>query len=259
MLIRRVQDEVLLVSQPAHSWVSGQLARAWATSEDDPMEPFEDVCLAAEQHDIGWLQWEASPTLNPETGLPFAFREMPRKMHLQIWGRARRYAMIYGRYPALLISMHGTGLFERFGPGDDAPANEKLQVDTFLRRERAAQQWLIESLGEDPTYQPYVDPDVLERNRNLMSLWDGFSLMICGGVDEDGVTMGEYLLSPSPESDAIEISPWPFRDDTVTVSFESRRLSETFDEQTRLHAALNEAEYTLVTQMLIPGSSDNDG
>ncbi len=256
MLIRPDIDGVLLISQPAHAWVSGQLARAWAAGDDGYFQPYEEICLAAEQHDIGWLQWEASPTLNPETGLPYAFREMPRKNHLQIWGRARRYAMIFGRYPALLISMHGTWLFEQFGPSDDAPRNEKLQVDTYLRRERASQQELIESLGQDHKYEDLVDPEVLQRNQQLISTWDGMSLMICGGVGQDGVTIGDYTIAPGAEEDELEVSPWPFREDELTVFAESRRIAGTFDRQTKMHAALNEAERFLLEFTLRPGSDE---
>lgn len=258
MLIRPDNDGVLLISQPAHAWVSGQLARAWARDEQGLFEPYEEVCLAAEQHDIGWLQWEASPKLNPETGLPYSFREMPRKNHLQIWSRARRYAIVYGRYPALLISMHGTWLFERFGPNEDAPENEKLQVETYLRRERASQQALIDSLARDPRYTDLVDPDTLNRNQELISIWDGMSLMICSGVAADGVTIGDYSLVPGDHDREIQIAPWPFRDDELTVFAESRRLVGTFERQTKMHSALGEAEQFVLELRLTPGDHRED-
>lgn len=253
MLIRPDNDSAILISQPAHAWVSGQLARAWSHDDGGLFAPYEEVCLAAEQHDIGWLLWEASPTLNPETGLPYAFREMPRKSHLQIWGRARRYAGVYGRYPALLISLHGTGLFERFGPGEDAPKNEQMLVETFLRRERDAQQRMIESLGADERYADFVAPDVLERNRSLISAWDGLSLIICSGVDPEGVTIGDYRLTPGESDSVIQIDPWPFRDDTVSVFAEASRITGRFERQTAMHAALKNAEQLVLEYSLVPG------
>ncbi|TVR75955.1 MAG: DUF3891 family protein [Sphaerobacteraceae bacterium] len=252
MLIRPDDDgAVVLITQPAHSWLSGQLARAWADDEE-PMSPREELCIAAEQHDIGWLQWEATPTLNQETGLPYSFREMPRKMHLQIWGRARRYAMIYGRYPALMISMHGTGLFERFGPSEDAPSNEKLQVDTFLRRERASQQQLIDALAADPRYEDVMDPEHLERNRSLMSVWDGLSLMICEGVDEEGVTIGDFTLMPGEEEETITVDPWPFRGTELEVFAEAKRLHGRFDRPVTLNGGLAQAEQFVLEWTLLP-------
>jgi hypothetical protein len=40
-----VRGDGLVIGQPAHAWVSGQLARAWA----GPVEPWEEVCLAASE------------------------------------------------------------------------------------------------------------------------------------------------------------------------------------------------------------------
>ena len=54
MLLREDGDAVVCIGQPAHAWLSGQLARAWAL---DPVEPWEEVCLAAEQHDLGMAGW----------------------------------------------------------------------------------------------------------------------------------------------------------------------------------------------------------
>ena len=59
------------------AWVSGELARAWGNEEFGQFVPPKELCLAAEQHDIGWLLWEQAPTLNPETGYPYRFTELP--------------------------------------------------------------------------------------------------------------------------------------------------------------------------------------
>ena len=71
MLIRPEPDGTFLaIGQASHAWLSGQLARAWGNERFGAVEPWEEVCLAAEQHDIGMAQWERAPTLNPDTGLP---------------------------------------------------------------------------------------------------------------------------------------------------------------------------------------------
>ena len=72
MLLRPDGDDTIVIGQPAHAWLSGQLARAW----DPRPEPWEEVCLAAEQHDIGMAEWELAPRLNPGTGLPRSFMEL---------------------------------------------------------------------------------------------------------------------------------------------------------------------------------------
>ena len=68
----------LAIGQPAHAWVSGQAARAWGNAAFAAPAPWEEVCLAAEQHDIGMAAWDLAPMLNPRTGRAYAFAEMQR-------------------------------------------------------------------------------------------------------------------------------------------------------------------------------------
>ena len=82
MLLRPDGDGVLAIGQPAHAWLSGQLARTWGNERFGTVEPWEEVCLAAEQHDAGMAEWERRPTLNPGTGLPRSFMELPLGEHL---------------------------------------------------------------------------------------------------------------------------------------------------------------------------------
>jgi len=89
MLYRAISEELICITQPTHAWVSGQLARAWGNETFGSFAPHEEVCLGAEQHDIGWLKWEAAPTLNPETGHPHSFMEVSPEIHTKLWAEAR--------------------------------------------------------------------------------------------------------------------------------------------------------------------------
>src|SRR3712207_5677659 len=107
MLLRPDGDAVIAIGQASHAWVSGQLARAWRD-----VSPREEVCLAAEQHDVGMAQWDLAPTLNPDTGRPHSFLEMPLATHLKLWSAAPAKLLTQSRYAALLVSLHGTTLYE---------------------------------------------------------------------------------------------------------------------------------------------------
>src|SRR3954471_23069342 len=113
VLLRRDGDDVIAIGQPAHAWVSGQLARAWGNARFGAVEPWEEVCLAAEQHDVGMAAWEQRPTLNLQTGLPRSFMELELDEHLRIWWSAAPIVAQQSRYAALLVSMHGSSLYER--------------------------------------------------------------------------------------------------------------------------------------------------
>ena len=111
MLLRRDDRGVMAIGQPSHAWISGQLARAWGNETFGPVAPWEEVCLAAEQHDIGMAAWDLHPTFNPESGLPYGFTEMPLAEHLECWRTGPPRLVRQSRLAALLCSLHGTRLY----------------------------------------------------------------------------------------------------------------------------------------------------
>jgi uncharacterized protein DUF3891 len=219
MLLRPDGDDVIAIGQPAHAWLSGQLARAWA----GPVEPWEEVCLAAEQHDIGMAAWEGRPTLNPETGLPRSFMELSLDEHLEIWWSAAPLVMPQSRYAALLVSMHGTALYERRDLARLSPHDvERLRA--FLAGQADLQARLLADLRADPRTAAAAADDVVRRNQQLVWTWDSLSLGL--------------LLNWS-----LELDPWPFRDDRVALRCEGRRLTGRFDDEEAMRAALAAAPW----------------
>jgi Protein of unknown function (DUF3891) len=75
MLYREDPAGIIVIGQPAHAWIAGQLA--WGNEHVGTVAPWEEVCLTAEQHDMAYALWERAPTLNPQTGRPYSFLDMP--------------------------------------------------------------------------------------------------------------------------------------------------------------------------------------
>ncbi len=138
MLHRPSLEGLICITQPNHAWVSGQLARAWGNERFGEFVPIQEVCIGAEQHDIGWLVWEGAPTLNKHSGYPHRFTEVPTKVHVAMWSDAKHLTQPYGRYVALLVSLHGTGLYERFLGWQKSPDSRQI-VQNFLEHEYAFQ------------------------------------------------------------------------------------------------------------------------
>lgn len=259
MLLRITDEETLSISQPTHAWVSGQLARAWGNAQFGTFAPHEEVCLAAEQHDIGWTAWEPEPTWNPETGMSYSFLEMPPETHLsRIWSIAADLALLTSRYAALLVSMHGTGLYGRFR-GDPAAAGGL--ATKFLAEQDAFQARLIESLASDPRYASYVSEEVTSRNRRLVALWDRLSLSICWGISDpmtiDAVPLaiGDGRLTIAPvagDTNTVTFNPWPFSSAGLDVVFESRLLTRRFTSQEDLSRGLSDAPWRSMVVRLRP-------
>jgi hypothetical protein len=249
------------ITQPAHAWVSGQLARAWGNDQFPRPEPWEEICVAAERHDDGWLAWEAAPARDPATGWPYSFRTLPRAAHLAIWSTAASLVLALGRYPALLVSLHGTGLYA--GVGNVPDDEEVTAIAEFLRQQRILQDGLIVSLRADPQLARFTLPDAIDRNRRLIGVWDALSLAICGGQRAsrrfDGIpaSNGDASLTLAPAGDdatRFATDPWPFRDPTVPLRFEGRRLEGQFSDEESMRDALLQAPWTSYIVELAPAS-----
>src|SRR5262249_22207989 len=131
------------------------------------LEPREEVCVAAEQHDLGMAAWEGRPTLNPKTRLPRSFMELTLDKHLEIWWSAAPLVQTQSPYAALLESMHGPSLYERSSltRTDIIAAN---RVRASLAGKRDLQERLARELAGDA--------DQLRRNQRLVWTWDSLSL-----------------------------------------------------------------------------------
>jgi hypothetical protein len=264
MLFRRLPGQpVIAVPQPAHAWISGQLARAWGNERFGAVSPREAVCLAAEQHDIGWLPWEAAPTRDPATGLPWNFTALPRTAHTVLWAEGvDRTEASLGRYPALLVSLHGVGIYVRFGKSVPGSA-DALAVEAFNTAETARQERLIASLAADPAWADAVRPEAVARNRALVLAWDLMSLIICHGltgtreVAEVPYATGMTALTLAAvdgNPERIAVSPWPFSEATVPVECEGVVLPDgPFGDDAALRAALAAAPRVDVRARLVPG------
>lgn len=231
---------MVAIGQPSHAWLSGQLARAWGNDAVAPPDPFDEVCLAAEQHDIGMAEWDLRPSLNPGTGLPHSFMEMPLDVHLELWSAAAGKLVRQSAYAALLVSMHGTALYEmrdleRMDPGDAA------KVRRFFAERRAEQDELLAALG--------LDRDAVHRNQRLVWTWDYLSLALCLDWAPDRGPDGVRI---EPAGDMrVAVDPWPFAGDSLTVRCEGRRLEGGYPAEADLHAALERAPLVRLAWTLV--------
>lgn len=254
MLIRREQARVVAIGQASHAWLSGQLARAWGNDRFDAPEPREEVCLAAEQHDVGMAEWDLTPRLD-QTKRPQSFMEMALADHLGLWSAAPAKLLTQSRYAALLVSLHGHALYER----RDVTRLTRREADavrTYLARERRLQDRLIELVG--------ADRGQLKRNQRLLWTWDGLSLALClrwrehvaEEVPVAGDACASVRLEPVGEEPArlFCVDPWPFAWGALTVRCEGRELAERYESERELQRAFEKSPSVGLVFTLIPAS-----
>lgn len=239
---------MLAIGQPSHAWLSGQLARAWGNARFGAVSPWEEVCLAAEQHDAGWRTLDLEPTYNPETGLPHGFMEMPLDVHLGIWTDGPRSLVSQSRYVALLVSMHGWRLYRRRDLSR-LPGRQAAAVTAFLSQEESFQATLRNEL--------MPDPDELERNSLLLWTWDYLSLALCLNwrrATAEGAPTGGAPADIELEmaSGHVALDPWPFSAESVTVRTEGRRLPKRFESERAMRKGFAAAAWETLELRLEP-------
>jgi hypothetical protein len=264
MMFRETPDGAIVITQPSHAWLAGQIVRAWGNAEFGPVTPYEDVCLGAEQHDIGWLLWERAPTLNLATGRPHSFRELSIADHTGIWRQGTEMALALGRYPALLASLHGSGLYASFDFAAATEADAAIVRD-FLAGQRAIQRRLIESLGAPGS-------TLIERNRGLVRSADRMSIAICTAMRDLAISTdnpheaiirqvptagGEtdlHMVAVAGDAANIAVTPWPFAGPIVNVTCEGILLpTGPFDNEAHMRVALRNAQGVALSAELRPG------
>ncbi len=263
MVFREDPDGLIIIMQPAHSWIAGQLAQRWGNDAFGSFAPFEEVCLAAEQHDMGFLLWETAPTLDPKTGRPHDFMHMPTGSHLIVWAAGVQKVMAYSRYAALLVSHHYTSLCQ-LNKVDTNPRSAQA-IQGFLDQQHAIQAELLASLRDAPLYASCCADAVISRNRQLVAVWDWMSILICRGLaGEESVANVPArndlttlkITAPAPGAKCARVTPWPFATSEVKLVCDGRRFPQTFTDEREMRLALREAPAVTLTISLISEASD---
>jgi len=260
MLIRNTTPPAV-VSQPAHAWVAGQIARAWGNDRFPRTPLFEDLVFATLQHDIGHLTWEIAPTVDRGTGLPHTYKTLPCRPHLDLWRQGIAWMRPVSRFAALIISMHSAGLYERHFDWVNAPQTDRELIREYIGQQESLQQELIALLGDSPGYEVLRDPDVVDSMALLVGTWDLMSLHVCEAgreplvLDEVPCVAGSATLRLNrlnPTEEAWQVEPWPFSKPQVELHVDARAIHPPFPSDEALQALLAAVPLHSVSVRFLP-------
>ena len=220
MLFNDTLTPALAISQPAHAWLSGQLMQAWA----ETLSPA--VLLAAEQHDIGWLDWETAPSFDPATGRPHLFRHVGPAKHAPMWARGVERALgAWGSQVALLVSRHGSVIYTRFTDRSALAAADAAGAAHYIATQKVLQDGWAGALG--------LDAAALAYQTGFVALSDTMSLALCGEL-RTPLTLEVPVLGGGTRGIRLDrdaagvflLDPWPFAAAALTLELEARPLPE---------------------------------
>lgn len=197
----------LLISQPDHAALSGELAALWREPDGRALSPA--AIRAVGHHDDGWIDREAAPRVDPATGRPAHFREATAAEHLDIWRRGPALVAAADPYAGILVSHHGSGLTAmKIRLSESLAAGERAALERYLDEQAAFREGVARDAAID------LGAPGLARDVAILRLLDYVSLVLCCGpaparrLDVDGASLE---MRPLGER-RVTLDPWPFGD-----------------------------------------------
>jgi hypothetical protein len=241
MILRKYRGQFLVIRQTDHGRQCALFVRHWGSQAADRPAPYEPLLYAAAEHDNGWAEWEAHPTLDPSTGQPWQFVDLPAEQHLALYRRGIARSAAHDPYSGLLVSMHGVGLYnDRYGtwPRPVArPLNEtqRALVAAYIADQEALQARLRQAAAADPRYAACATDQAIWRAYKLLQVWDRLSLQFCWRACTSGEIAPAPLRADAPDETLIctgdgdltlRISPYPFDRSPVDLPVAARLLPD---------------------------------
>jgi hypothetical protein len=228
MMYREENGRVLAISQPAHAWISGQLMARVTPAPDEPLR------LAAELHDLGWLDWEREPEFDADAGRPPTFREVAGARHTAMWTLGVERALAaWGPHLALMVSRHGGRIYRKFGLYAGGP-EEKAAIHAYLDAQAPREAAWAAALG--------LDAAELDRRSAWVAFSDALSLAVCGNLAPPiplELPGAELKLTQAAPYD-LRLDPWPFAGGAFVIEGEGRPMPESgrFADEAQMRAWL---------------------
>ena len=299
MLRTEHNDTLTFITQPHHGHLAGVLAAHWGNASftapghyGSPAQADRlrgEVILGIAEHDNGWWEWEADPSINVETGLPLGLGEVlqDQQAGMDRWhlGTVR---LPTHPYASLLISWHAYWLYAirvidvpdaRFthplfwkgAPEQLYPGALDLPKE-FLSGLAITQKRLEVEILNDECGGTWLSDDVLKPNIRLLQLCDGLSLALCSKLipaavgETKGLGNDNFSLIDVPRTgwddlvdiqitvlgnNRIQLDPYPFDVPELTVSVPAKILPAGFKTEQPVHVWWHAIPIQLITWTLV--------
>ncbi|MCG8587541.1 MAG: DUF3891 family protein [Pirellulales bacterium] len=215
-------DGWVLLSQVEHARISGEIAAAWSTPA---LVPRDAIVAAVFHHDDGWADWEEQPRVDPATGKPHPFTDMPDDAKLEIWRKSIDAARALGPLEGTIVARHFIGLEQGTNRWQKTEGTTDDEAQAFVDRYAAlADEWLSEWMDQSPSHTQLV----AQTAREWLQLFDVLSLWLCMAERTEAKHAelpggGEVVLTPL-SANRIAIDPWPFAQPSLTLQITGRRV-----------------------------------
>jgi hypothetical protein len=252
MIRRDDQNDWLLIRQVEHARLSAEIAAVWGNESVEPLPVPELLLPAIHDHDVGWKEWAASPGVDPETGCPRNFTEMPMAVSTALWSTSIEVCAAPAPLAGTWVSRHFCWLAEQARESRQDITEEVAAIDDFLDDQTSRQQaWRREiqlQWQEAAGNFSLDDVDVLIlEGLQYVQFFDRVSLWLCCSPAEMPFDTerpgGESIRLTPGSSGRVVLTPYPLSVDRLELSVSAHRIeARRYANDAELQRAIDAAE-----------------
>lgn len=227
MIIRDEGTTLLLITQPDHAQLAADLVASIRTEPALGGAARRTILLATHEHDNGWAEVDAEPTVDPDTGRPHDFMTGPASVKHELWLRGiTRVAKVNARAGALVAEHAVTVYGYRRREPEWRPFFESI---TAMRDDLLQQIGMLTGTART----------VFQAAYRCVQLGDAFSLQFCNAWAQPQTAL-DYRAAM--DGDTLLISPDPFAGALIPLRVLGRRIpARRYRDDADLRSTLAEA------------------
>ena len=209
MIVREDGSSFLLITQPDHAALARDLVNAIRTEPALDTASRDTILYATQEHDNGWIEVDAAPTIDPDTGRPCDFIAGPIAVKHELWPRGIRRAAETNPRAGALIAQHAVTVYAYRAP--------EPEWQPFFGPITAMRDEILRRLGVTGG----TALETFERDYRCVRLGDLFSLHFCNGWSSPQDALG---YQSELRGNTLVIAPDPFGGATVPIRVLARRI-----------------------------------
>jgi hypothetical protein len=223
VIVRPTVDGLQLITQPDHAHLARRIMDHAVLLAARPRR--DSILLAIAEHDNGWAESDAAPTLDPNTGSLADFVGAPVSVRQGAWPRGVA-RLGHDPWAAALVAHHAVTVYDRYR-SDPAWTSFFAELET-------ARTTMLRASG--------LPLDELEADYPFVRLGDLISLAFCTGWTE-AQHYGTWTVQPT--GTRVAVSPDIFGGVTIPIEIAAREVrGQTFQSDAELGDAVRKAPTT---------------
>ncbi|WP_181350815.1 DUF3891 family protein [Thalassobacillus sp. CUG 92003] len=243
MIVNRLEDGFVLITQHHHALASGTMVRNWKEKYLIRSKVREEADWAVAEHDRAWIPLDRHPLWNERKEQPFTFVDYPLKEKLAAYKRGIDEVEQRSAYAAILCSSHYQSFF--------SSGSQDADIRHFLDHETTRQERLFR------TMEMNLPQDIYDLHFKRLQFCDDLSLYICaqqpGVAKEDELPWfkdgfrqhfefaPDGMIAHWKDESTVSVDPFPF-ERPIEVSIPYCQLAVDDIESKGLQTAWDEAE-----------------